>query len=312
MKYFHGKNKKRSYYEGWYFKQTRKGELLAFIPGISIDKKGSKKAFIQIVSTDGSYQAEFDYKDTYISENSLFIRMGENEFSKHGLKVNINKAKSLDPDKQSNELFQCHGKLYYTHLTPLQSDIMGPFRWIPFMECNHGVISMRHRVTGSITLDKKQFMFYDNMGYIEKDWGTSFPNKYFWLQCNDFATGNASIMISVAEIPFLGTKFTGCICSVYLNGKEYRLATYNKVKIRKLSNNQILVQQGDLILEISLQPSDEHTLFAPDRGNMIRKINETTLGTASFRFQAEGKILFEETSKNVSYEWVNMEYQNKQ
>ena len=44
--------------------------------------------------------------------------------------------------------------------------------------------------------------------------------------------------------------------------KEYRLATYNKVKIRKLSNNQILVQQGDLILEISLQPSDEHTLFA--------------------------------------------------
>ena len=63
-------------------------------------------------------------------------------------------------------------------------------------------------------------MFYDNMGYIEKDWGTSFPNKYFWLQCNDFATGNASIMISVAEIPFLGTKFTGCICSVYLNGKN--------------------------------------------------------------------------------------------
>ena len=48
------------------------------------------------------------------------------------------------------------------------------------------------------------------------------------------------------------------------------------------------------------------------QGKYDKKINETTLGTASFRFQAEGKILFEETSKNVSYEWVNMEYQNKQ
>ena len=58
MKYFHGKNKKQSYFEGWYFKQTNSEELLAFIPSIHIDQSGNKKALIQIISTDGSYQVD--------------------------------------------------------------------------------------------------------------------------------------------------------------------------------------------------------------------------------------------------------------
>ena len=185
---------------------------------------------------------------------------------------------------------------------------MGPFRFIPFMECNHGVISLRHKVTGSIFLNEKKFSFYDNMGYIEKDWGASFPEKYFWLQCNDFAAHNASIMISIAEIPFLGTRFTGCICSVYLNEKEYRLATYKKVKILKFTKSEIIVQQGDYLLEIYLKPSKEHTLFAPDKGQMVRKVKETIKGTADFKFQVGGKIVFEETSDQVSCEWENYEF----
>ena len=117
MKYFKGKRKKQSYFEGWYFKQTNNKELLAFIPSIHIDESGTKKAFIQIISTDGSYQAEFSYKDTYISDNTLFIRIGGNEFSKQGLKLNIN-LQAINIENNSTELLQCSGKLYYTHLTP--------------------------------------------------------------------------------------------------------------------------------------------------------------------------------------------------
>jgi len=306
MKYFRGKRKKQSYFEGWYFKQTNSEEMLAFIPSIHIDESGNRKAFIQIISTDGSYQAEFSYEDTYISDNTLYIRIGGNEFSKQGLKVNMN-LQAINLEKSSTEQLRCSGKLYYTHLTPLQSDIMGPFRFVPFMECKHGVISVRHKATGSIFLNGKEFGYYDNMGYIEKDWGTSFPEKYFWLQCNDFAPGKASIMVSIAEIPFLGTKFTGCICSVYLNGKEHRLATYKKVKILKLTKTEIILRQGDYLLEISLKPSKEHILLAPDKGNMTRKVKETIKGTADFKFQLGDRIIFEETSHQVNYEWVNYE-----
>ncbi|NLB40689.1 MAG: hypothetical protein GX815_00215, partial [Clostridiales bacterium] len=136
-------------------------------------------------------------------------------------------------------------------------------------------------------------------------WGTSFPEKYLWIQCNDFETNKASIMIAIAEIPFLGLKFTGCICSVYLREKEYRLATYHKVKIKKLTKSEIILKQGDYLLEIVMEPSSEHTLLAPDKGKMSRMIKQTTLVTANFRFQIRNKTVFQETSKNVSYEWVN-------
>jgi tocopherol cyclase len=181
---------------------------------------------------------------------------------------------------------------------------MGPFRFVPFMECNHGVISMWHKVTGNIILNGEEFAFNDHMGYIEKDWGTSFPKKYFWLQCNDFKTDKASIMISIAEIPFLGTRFTGCICSVYLKGREYRLATYHGVKLQKLTKTEVVIEQKDYLLVITMEPSTEHTLLAPDRGNMSRQIKETTLGTATFQFKVKDKLIFQETSSNVSYEWV--------
>lgn len=300
MKNNHGKYKKQSYFEGWYFKHTNEEELLAFIPGINIDETGSRKAFIQVISSEGSYQVNYNYHDSYISEDCLFVRIGGNEFSKQGLKINISNQESGLP-------FQCYGKLHYTHLTPPKSDIMGPFRFVPFMECNHGIISMRHRVIGTIYLNGKAFSFHDNMGYIEKDWGASFPEKYFWLQCNDFKTDKASIMIAVAEIPFLGSKFTGCICSVYLREKEYRLATWNGVKIRKLTKNEIIIKQGDYLLEINLEPSTGHSLLAPDMGIMSRMIKETILGTVNFKFQIKNKTVFHETSRNVSYEWVNYE-----
>jgi len=301
MKYFHGRKKKNSYFEGWYFKHTNEDELLAFIPGINVDSSGRRKAFIQIISTEGSYNIDFDYNDACISESSLYIRIGDSEFSGQGLNINISSASAIEPGKPVT----CHGKLYYTHLTPPSYDIMGPFRFVPFMECNHGVISLFHKVTGTIVLNGKEFSFHDSCGYIEKDWGTSFPEKYFWIQCNDFASDRTCIMVSIAEIPFLGTRFTGCICSVYLNGREYRLATYKRVKILKLTSSEVAIRQGDYLLEIFLKPTDGHTLFAPARGNMVRKIKETTLGTASFRFLEKDKVLFEETSMNVSYEWVS-------
>ena len=39
-------------------------------------------------------------------------------------------------------------------------------------------------------------------------------------------------MLSVADIPFAGTHFTGSVGSVFFRGKEYRLATYKGLKIQ--------------------------------------------------------------------------------
>lgn len=48
---FQGKGKKRSYFEGWYFKLVNKAEIhaLAIIPGVAFDKNGEGHSFIQVL-----------------------------------------------------------------------------------------------------------------------------------------------------------------------------------------------------------------------------------------------------------------------
>ena len=49
--YFQGKNKKRRYFEGWYFKVVSPDEqhALAFIPGISMGENGERHSFVQVM-----------------------------------------------------------------------------------------------------------------------------------------------------------------------------------------------------------------------------------------------------------------------
>ena len=60
-------------------------------------------------------------------------------------------------------------------------------------------------------VDGENINFENGRGYIEKDWGTSFPKKYCWIQCNNFASSEDSLFFSIAHIPFLGFEFMGFI-----------------------------------------------------------------------------------------------------
>ncbi len=46
-------------------------------------------------------------------------------------------------------------------------------------------------------------------------------------------------------------RFTGCICAIVLNGREYRLATYRSVKIQSWSSEGAILRQGKHRLEVS-------------------------------------------------------------
>ena len=43
------------------------------------------------------------------------------------------------------------------------------------MECYHGIVSMDHTVNGLIEINNEKIDFSEGRGYIEKDWGRSFP-----------------------------------------------------------------------------------------------------------------------------------------
>ena len=62
---------------------------------------------------------------------------------------------------------------------------MGPFKYLPKMECKHNIFSMNNQVNGKIIINGQEYLFNNDLGYIEGDYGTSFPNNYIWIQANN-------------------------------------------------------------------------------------------------------------------------------
>lgn len=85
---------------------------------------------------------------------------------------------------------------------------MGPFSYVPFMECRHGVFSMTNTVSGCLSINGHAYRFDNDVGYIEGDRGRSLPKVYAWTQCNFFDESPCSIMLSIADIPLGSIHFT--------------------------------------------------------------------------------------------------------
>ncbi len=293
MKNFHGVNKWHSFFEGWYLKhQNEEGKIIIFIPSYHLDNYGSGYGAIQVITQENSHYLRFSVTDARFKKRRFWVKIGDNIFSDKGLSVNI------DTDE-----LKIRGSLRYSYLTPLKYDIMGPFCFFPFMQCNHGVLSLNHYLKGKLKINGEILDFKGGAGYIEKDWGSSFPASYLWTQCNWFDGQDNCLMLSIAEIPFLIRKFIGCICVIYYGGKEYRLTTYLGVKIIRVSANEVIIKQRNLSLQIQLLEYHIKKLKAPVRGGMGRIVHESPICKVRYKFMCKDKIIFNFISEKASYEY---------
>ena len=135
-------------------------------------------------------------------------------------------------------------------------------------------------------------------GYIEKDWGSSFPKRYVWLQSNHFST-EGSLFFSWADIPAIGTTFQGYIAHLYYAGEHHRFATYTRGTCAFESTGRevsILLTRGDKRLRITATQTGGAELVAPHRGQMIHTIKEGLFGRVSFHLETPGGTLSDQSS----------------
>ena len=151
-------------------------------------------------------------------------------------------------------------------------------------------------------------MFVDGIGYIEKDYGCSFPSKYIWIQGNNFDNRNISFMCSIADIPLLFFNFSGLICSLIIDGFEYRFATYNNSKIIKYDVNDekidIILKKSDYLLHIESKHYDGLKLVAPVNGGMNKDIKESISANIKIELKKNNIVVFSGNSYNCGLEFV--------
>lgn len=291
------------YFEGWYFKCSNGIFDIAFIPGISINKN-KKQAFIQVITSHESYFIAYPISDFHFSHNPFTIQIRNNYFSLHQIKLDIH---------DSTYPLHLMGNLKLTSLKPIHTNllfpnIMGPFSYIPSMECNHAILSMKHNVNGSFILNHQQISFHSGIGYIEKDWGTSFPKSYVWCQSNQFDDPTISFMFSLAHIPFYHFEFQGLICVLQIGQKEFKFTTYHGSKVIKKiitpHSIHIVLKKGVYTLEIKSSDYSGLSLSAPIKGNMEKEILESITSTVLLTFKKENQILFQGSSLHSGLEIV--------
>lgn len=220
--------------------------------------------------------------------------------------INLNQVKYIDHNKfvldieQENISFK--GTIYLGELHPLKKKVMGPFTYIPFMECKHNVYSMFNELNGEIICNGIKHSFKNGIGYIEGDQGRNFPSKYIWY--NSILPSNKGITLAIASIPFGLFSFIGVLCFIKTNDKEYYLCTWNNVKIKQIQKSNIVLKKGKYQLKITILDDAGHLLAAPVKGSMNRYIKENISVKSKYEFTYKDEIILSEEDDFSSCEWM--------
>ena len=300
---YHGKGKKAPFFEGWYYKLISADEQQRYsiIPGIILG--GEPHSFVQVLngSSGESTYFEFPFNAFKAKPDSFDIRVGRNRFTASSMALDI----AMDEGAIRGEL-SFDGPIPWP-VTWSSPGIMGWYSWLPFMECYHGVLSFDHAISGILTIDRTPVDFTGGRGYLEKDWGQSFPEAYIWLQTNHFDAPGACLTASVAIIPSLGTAFPGFIVGLWLGDKLYRFATYSGARLEKLtvSDDEVfwVLSDRENRLEMRARRVAGGLLKAPSKLDMGRRVNETLNSSVEVRLATRsGRSIFESTGRHAGLE----------
>ncbi len=303
---FQGNLRKKHYFEGWYFKNVNEdlSSAFSFIPGISLTEN-DPHAFIQVMngSKDTSDYIKYPLEEFRWEYRKLFLQVGSSVFTDKGMTLNIR-----------NDRINLTGQIDFMNMirypkTIFSPGIMGWYSFVPFMECNHGIVSANHDLRGEITADGKVFDFNNGKGYIEKDWGVSFPEAWIWIQSNNFAEHETSFSFSIAKIPWRGRFFIGFIVYLYLRKKFYLFSTYNRSVysdiVHDKSKVEITVSNNKYILKIRVNKNSFGDLKAPVSGEMSRRIKESIDSEVHLQlFDNYNNLEYEGVGKRVGLEIV--------
>ncbi len=295
-------------FEGWYFKLCdASGQSFACIPGFSTSRT-DPHAFIQFI--DGrngrSHYERYPLGDFSWTRRPFSVSVGNCGFGAGGITADIR-----------DRAVRFRGQVRFGPWTPypaglFRPGIMGPFGLAGFLECYHGVVSANHTLRGACEIGfpgdpERTWNLDGGKGYIEKDWGHSFPKDYVWMQANGFAREDLSVFASLAAIPFKGRDFPGVIA--FVRGEDLgfvTLATWNGARVTRMAvkgaDYEVSVARGPWELSISARQTGASPLQAPAAGLMDRVIKETVDGSLSFTLTRAGRTVAEGSSRGAGLE----------
>jgi hypothetical protein len=275
---------KNKYFEGWFQKVYSSEHQASFviIYGYATANSPDTFGFIQLL-LPGKLPWLYYFPKNEISfdkDNHIMV-MGTNKLSKDLIEINT-KDISIKLNFKNNQLIQSF------------KNSMGYSYFVPNLPCYHSVLNPSHVVSGEIRYDDGQYSLVNEMGYLEKNWGTSFPENYFWLHAIDPKNPQISLLFSRAEIKWLGKKFIRHVGHLRVDGIEIDLRELRNISITTLDQNTevqiIRFESKSLKLYISINIGKNVILKGPTNGALSRDIDHHADAVIDVKMSTENKI----------------------
>jgi len=309
---YQGGSVSRRYFEGWYYKQVDASQThtLALIPGVSFSADGeSAHSFVQVVPSWGKthYFSCATEKFRGDPRPPFRVSVASSTFDREGIALDVADGASV-----------AEGRLEFGPWTPwpvttFSPGIMGWYRFVPGMETYHGVLSMDHAVDGWVDIDGERIDFDGGRGYVEKDWGRSFPSSWIWAQSNSFDRIGTSVTLSVAKVPWMTGAFVGNIAGLLHEGELHRFATYTGASLKciETGENEAHLVIGDRReeLEVHVHGCEAVILKSPVLGAMEGRDAESLGGTIDVTLRSlrggRAGVVFTGTGQQAGIEVMN-------
>lgn len=293
-----GNEKKKKYFEGWYYKVVTEDETIFFslIVGVSINPL-DPHAFIQVLSNtlDKPRYIKYPLNEFSYQKDKFQIQIGKNTFSDTQIKLNI---KNIKIQLTFFEITKLKSTLY-------RPSIMGPAYYIKGLECNHGIVNLSMKTNGTIIQNHQSYSFQNGRGYIEKDYGTSFPTKYLWMQSNN-AKNKDTFVLAQGKVPILFFHLTGLFLVINTKEKQYVFANYYGAKIKTISHqkkqDKLIIKQGKYMVTIICKYQKGISLPSPKQGKMDQLILEYIECTCNIKIEKKKKTIYQNEFYQVNYE----------
>lgn len=264
----------------------------AFIPGISFDANGEGHAYLQVLNGVGATSAyhRYEIEDFRPASDHFNLTLGPHFFSAKKLRIQLPELE-FDLDLVDPEPWPKR---------PLAPGVMGWYGFVPRMQCYHGLVSLHHRLRGTITIGGTAYDAEGGVGYTEKDWGSGFPDAWVWCQSNHLTDTDqpVSLMASVAKIPWLGSSFTGFLATFLFEGELFIFTTWAGAQVQTTFDEE----QGTVTLHFSSlkaqlivtgHPAPGGDLASPVTGQaMTGKINMSLLAELEVEFWRNEQVVY--------------------
>jgi hypothetical protein len=281
-------------------------KTIAVIPGVLINDD-DRHSFLIIAYGNTSHYFRFPFEAFRSSSKTDEFRVRISREDDNKNRTNIFSANEIivdvEPNKEDDatESIQMNITIFSNtrpeDLSWLIPGTMGPFSWVTIMQCYHHVLSMRHVILGTIQFGQNLQTNVSGIGYLEKDWGQSFPSTWIWGQTNQWISTSpisASLFFSFAIVPVgLGFELPGFLVIFEHNNQFYHFNTYLLSIVHNLvlnnNTNHLSFTIYDLFFEYKLsvrvQFDDANSgtlLYGPRQGRMEKFVKEMLDNNAHF------------------------------